>query len=246
MWFSSLFNNDLMQDSAALVLSFLIALMWLRIIDYLAQREIIEQTLSRKVIHTGTGPIFLLCWNLFSFSPAARYFAAMIPLAISLQFFLVGMGWMKDEAAVQAMSRTGDRREILRGPLYYGIVFVLLTILFWRNSPVGILALMVLSGGDGFADILGRKYGTTRLPFNNHKSWIGSFFMFLMSFLFGAAFVLLFNGMGYFPTTYPVSTVVLNTALISLAAAAVEAVTKNDLDNLTVTFVSVALGLMLF
>jgi hypothetical protein len=36
-------------------------------------------------------------------------------------------GMVKDEAAVKAMSRTGDPREILRGPLFYGIVFVAMT-----------------------------------------------------------------------------------------------------------------------
>ena len=43
-------------------------------------------------------------------------------------------------AAVQAMTRHGDAREILRGPLYYGLVFVVCTVLFWRHSPVGMLA----------------------------------------------------------------------------------------------------------
>jgi phytol kinase len=37
---------------------------------------------------------------------------------------------IKDSSAVDAMSRTGDRREILRGPLYYGVAFVVLTLVF--------------------------------------------------------------------------------------------------------------------
>ncbi len=61
---------------------------------------------------------------------SARYLAALVPFAITAQFALVGLGVMKDPAAVEAMSRTGDRREILRGPLFYGIIFVVLTILF--------------------------------------------------------------------------------------------------------------------
>lgn len=32
-------------------------------------------------------------------------------------------------------------------------------VLFWRNSPLGVLALSVLCGGDGLAEVLGRKYG---------------------------------------------------------------------------------------
>lgn len=82
-----------------------------------------------------------------------------MPLIISLQFVAVGLGWIKNEAAVKAMTRTGNRLEILRGPLYYGIAFVVVTLGWWRNSPVGILALMALCGGDGLADIVGRRLG---------------------------------------------------------------------------------------
>ena len=110
MWLAPYFQNDWAQDLVATVLTFAIALAWLRILDALAARRVIGQNLSRKLIHIGTGPIFVLCWNLFSPQPAARYLAALVPLAITAQFALVGAGVIKDPAAVQAMSRTGDRR----------------------------------------------------------------------------------------------------------------------------------------
>ena len=87
---------------------------------------------------------------MFPDRPEARWLAALVPLMIVLQFALVGLGVIKDEAAVQAMSRTGNPREILRGPLYYGIAFVILTILFWKNSPVGMTSLMLMCGGRWF------------------------------------------------------------------------------------------------
>ena len=59
----------------------------------------------------GTGPLFVLCWLLFTRAFAARFLAALAPLLITLQFFLVGTGIIRDEAAVQAMARSGDRRE---------------------------------------------------------------------------------------------------------------------------------------
>src|SRR3990170_299244 len=148
MWLDPFFTSDWLQDLLATILTFAVALGWLRLMDALAHRGWIEQRLSRKIIHIGTGPLFVLCWNLFSAAPAARWLAALVPFAITAQFFAVGMGWMKDPAAVQAMTRHGDPREILRGPLYYGIVFVLCTILFWRHSPVGIGS-PTSSGGAG-------------------------------------------------------------------------------------------------
>ena len=139
------------NNLAALGITFGMALGWLRLMDFFAARGWIESKLSRKIIHIGTGPIFALCWLLFDDSAQARWLAALVPFAITVQFALVGLGVIKDEAAVKAMSRTGKAVEILRGPLFYGIVFVLLTLIFWKNSTVGLAALMMLCGGDGVA-----------------------------------------------------------------------------------------------
>src|SRR5512142_1046104 len=106
------------NNAIALIASFGLSLIWLRINDFFAHRGWISSALSRKIIHIGTGPLFGITWLLFLDAPAARYLAALIPLAITVQFALVGLGLWQDPSAVEAMSRTGDRREILRGPLY--------------------------------------------------------------------------------------------------------------------------------
>jgi phytol kinase len=242
MWLDPLFPNKLLQDIVATILTFAVALTWLRVIDAFAHRGLIEQKLSRKIIHIGTGPLFVLCWNLFSAEPWARWFAALVPLAITAQFVLVGLGVMKDEAAVKAMTRTGNPREILHGPLYYGLVFVLCTIIFWRHSPVGILALMLMCGGDGLADIVGRRWGRVKLPFDADKSWAGSAGMFVGSFVFAFGFVALFNAFGNFQPALNLSVAAGRVALISLVATAVEALPLRDVDNLTLTATAVALG----
>ncbi|MGD8815520.1 MAG: phosphatidate cytidylyltransferase, partial [Anaerolineales bacterium] len=171
--------------------------------------------------------------------------AALVPLAITFQFFLVGIGVMQDQAAVEAMTRTGDRREILRGPLFYGIVFVICTLLFWRRSPVGIVALMLMCGGDGLADILGRRWGKVKLPFSEHKSWIGSAAMFMGGWVFASGFVALFNGMGVFDPALDMGSATLSITLIALTATVVEALPLRDVDNLTTTAAAVLLGLIL-
>ena len=66
-----------------------------------------------------------------------------------------------------------------RGPLYYVIVLVAATALYWRGSPVGLVAASLMCGGDGLADIVGRRLGRGhRLPWNADKSWAGSAAMF--------------------------------------------------------------------
>ncbi|MGA9351197.1 MAG: phosphatidate cytidylyltransferase, partial [Anaerolineae bacterium] len=133
-----------MNPFLALVLTLVIALGWLRLMDFFAHRGWIESRLSRKIIHIGTGPIFVLCWLMFPEVWYARWLAALVPFLITVQFALIGLGVVKDEASVKAMSRTGDRREILRGPLFYGIVFVVMTLIYWKDSPIGMVALMLM------------------------------------------------------------------------------------------------------
>jgi len=246
MWLDPYFQNKILQDIVATIITFAVALGWLRIIDALAQRGLVEQRLSRKIIHIGTGPLFVLCWNLFSVQPWARWCAALVPFAITVQFFLVGLGVMKDEAAVMAMTRHGDRREILRGPLYYGVVFVACTLLFWRHSPVGITALMLMCGGDGLADVVGRRWGRVKLPFSAGKSWVGSAAMLAGSFVFGFGFVALFNGFGDFLPPLNLASAAAAVGVISLAATVVESLPFQDIDNITTTVAAIVLGLLLF
>ena len=234
----------LSSDFIALLITFIVSLIWLRINDYAAHKGWISGGLSRKLIHIGTGPIFVLCWLIFPNSTSSKYIAALVPFAITLQFFLVGIGVIRDESAVQAMSRTGNPREILRGPLYYGLVFVLITIFFWYDSPTGIVALMLLCGGDGLADILGRRYGRSHIPWNPRKSWIGSLAMFSGGFILSLAILAIYISVGIFDST--LIELIPTLLIISLMATIVETLPLQDIDNITVTATAVLLGYFLF
>jgi phytol kinase len=231
------------QDIIALLITFAGALLWLRLLDTLARRGLISRHLSRKLIHIGTGPIFVLCWLLYSGEPQGRWLAALVPATITLQFALIGLGVLKDEDAVRAMSRSGDRRELLYGPLQYGVIFVLMTLIFWMDSPVGIVALMILCGGDGLADVIGRQWGGVKLPWNPRKSWAGSVAMFLAGFGFSLAYLALFTRLGVFDLS--LAAALLSLGLICLAATVVEAVSGQDTDNITITVTALGMAWLL-
>jgi len=233
-------NNNLL----ALGLTLAIALGWLRLNDFFAHKGWISGGISRKIIHIGTGPIFVLCWLLFNEQSAAPFLAAIIPLGITLQFALVGAGVIKDQAAVTAMSRTGDRREILRGPLFYGIAFVMLTILFWRESPIGMVALMILCGGDGLADLLGQRIASPRLPWSPRKSLGGSVTMLFGGFTLASIIVWVFISQAYLPGSILDYLGIIG--LIALSTTLIESLPFADIDNITIPVVSVLLGLLLF
>ena len=232
-----------MNPILATIFTFAIALLFLRLMDFFAHRGWIESRLSRKLIHIGTGPIFVLCWLMFPDVPASRWLAALVSLAITAQFALVGLGIMKDEASVKAMSRTGDRREILRGPLFYGIMFVLLTIIFWKDSPVGMVALMIMCGGDGIADLVGRAIKSPKLGWSPQKSVAGSVSVFFGGWLLSAFILVIYVGMGIFAE--PLGSYLLPLTIIALVSTLVESLPFKDVDNITVTVVAAVLGYFL-
>ena len=233
-----------MNPYLATLFTYAIAIFFLRFMDFLAQRGVIESRLSRKFIHIGTGPIFVLCWLMFPDVPVSRWLAALVPLLITVQFAFVGMGIIKDEAAVKAMSRTGDRREILRGPLFYGIVFVAITLLYWKDSLIGIPALMIMCGGDGIADIVGRRVRSPKLPWSPEKSVAGSLSVFLGGWLLTILIFAVYVWAGAF--SGPLARFLFPVTWIALGAALVESLPFKDVDNITLTVVSALIGHLVF
>lgn len=233
-----------MNPFLALLLTFAAAIAWLRIMDFAAHQGWIESRLSRKIIHIGTGPIFVLCWLLFPGEWYDRYLAALVPGLITVQFALIGLGVIKDEASVKAMSRSGDPKEILRGPLYYGIMFVLMTILFWKDSPIGIVALMMMCGGDGIADVVGRSFQSPKLLHSPAKSVAGSLGVFLGGLILSALVLWIYLMARVFSDTF--TAYLLPLTVIAAIAAIIESFPQRDVDNITVTLAAALLGWWLF
>jgi phytol kinase len=233
-----------MSPYLATLITFIIALAFLRLMDYIAGRGWIDSKTSRKLIHIGTGPIFVLCWLMFPDLSISRWFAALVPLLITVQFALVGTGILKDEAAVKAMSRTGDHREILRGPLFYGIMFVAITLIYWKDSFIGIPALMMMCGGDGIADIVGRRVKSAKLPWSPDKSVAGTLSVFVGGWLMTIFVFAIYAWLGVF--SGPLARFLLPVAWIALGATAVESLPFKDVDNITLTVVSALMGHLVF
>jgi phytol kinase len=228
----------------ALVITFALSLAFLRLMDFIAHRGWMDSKLSRKVIHIGTGPLFVLCWFLFRDTPDARWLAALVPFSITVQFALIGLGVIKDEASVKAMSRTGDPREILRGPLFYGIMFVVLTLLFWKDSPTGIVALMMMCGGDGIADLIGRKINSPKLSWSGEKSVAGSLGVFFGGWILSALVIFVYVNAGIFDVSF--TSFLMPLTWIALGTTVIESLPFKDVDNITATVVSAVMGYFMF
>ncbi|KAF5733705.1 putative Phytol kinase 1 chloroplast precursor [Tripterygium wilfordii] len=118
--------------------------------DTLTQRNLIQQNLSRKLVHILSGLIFALSWPIFSTSTAARYFASLVPMVNCLRLLINGLSLgTVDEGLIKSVTREGKPEELLRGPLYYVVVLIVCALVFWRESPCGLISLAMMCGGDG-------------------------------------------------------------------------------------------------
>eukprot|EP01041_Mallomonas_annulata_P002363 gene2364-4581_t len=194
----------------------------------------------RKVMHISTGPIFLFTWPLFSNTASGKLAATAVPAMITLKFFLVGMGVIKDDDAVRTMSRSGDRRELLTGPTLYGIVFALATFLFWMKFRA-VIALGCLCFGDGMAELCGRKFGKAKLPWSKLKSWAGS-----LGFVVSATAGTLLLGQCFRSTHKSmvidsVANLLPRLLVVSVVSALIETIPVAEIDNLTI-FVSAVIS----
>lgn len=140
------------------------------------------------------------------------------------------------------MSRTGKSSELLYGPLMYGASIVLTTLLYWKNAQAGIVAIILLCAGDGFAGLIGQKYSGSknRLPHNPSKTWQGSASFIVASLVFSVTYLSLFQGFGYFE--FSLVDDLPRLIITILATAVVESLPLREWDNL---FVLIS-GLLLY
>ncbi len=126
------------------------------------------------------------------------------------------------------------------GLVYYSITWTILAYLFFDNMVVVAIGILAMSYGDGFASIIGLKYGKKKYKiFGDEKSYAGSIAMFVITF---TAIVIAIFYYGISVTTY----LLLILAFIALIAALIEGLTPRGFDNLSVPFVAAFLYWIFF
>ncbi|MCL7021531.1 hypothetical protein MKW94_008170 [Papaver nudicaule] len=235
-------QNPVLNDITATVISSGVALFCLQFWGEIAKRRIIQDKIFiRKCVHINIGLVFILMWPIFSYRRQAAFFAAFVPGVNILRMLVLGLGLMKDESMVKSMSRSGDYRELLKGPLYYASTITLACAVYWRTSPIGIAVICNLCAGDGVADIVGRRFGKKKLPHNRNKSYAGSIAMAIAGFLASVGYMRYFSQFGFLQES---PGLVLGFLIVSLASTLVESLpisTQID-DNLTVPLTAALVG----
>jgi phytol kinase len=211
--------------------------------DRLAPRD------ARKIIHTFSAPLFILFWPLFSPAPAARVLAALVPTVNAVRLFLASREDRGEESDLAAaVSRSGNRNEALGGPFIYVIMLALSMLLFWRESPTGIVAMSCLAAGDGMADLCGRRFGASNpWPFAKNKSVAGSLAFVLASTLTATGLLVWMQYTGCLALpAFSVVDIAVTMAEISWVAAVFELIPWLGDDNYTVPISAAIASLVLF
>lgn len=205
--FGSYTPTLIVRDVRSTVLCIAGAAAFVKGITYPSSMGYIEPRDARKIIHTCSAPLFLLLWPLFSNAYGARVFASIVPLLNALRLFVAGTGSSSDNGGESsrgsetelagAISRSGDAKEALGGPFIYVIVMFISTLFFWTDSPVGVVSMATMALGDGLADLIGRRFGSSnKWLFNKSKSMAGSAAFVAGSFVGSYGLILWLTSMG--------------------------------------------------
>ncbi|OMO87236.1 Phosphatidate cytidylyltransferase [Corchorus capsularis] len=168
-------------------------------------------------------------------SVEARYFASLVPFVNCVRLVVHGLSLAEeDQGLIKSVTREGNPKELLRGPLYYVVILIICALIFWRESPIGIISLGMMCGGDGIADIMGRRFGSSKIPYNKSKSWVGSISMFVFGFFISVGMLYYYSVLGYFKLDW--GWTIPRVALVSLVATVVESLPITMLidDNISV------------
>jgi phytol kinase len=207
----------------AVWLSFILAIAWM--VNRFANPH---PELTRKIVHIGTGNVILFAWWLDM--PAYLGIAASIlASAVTLLSFLLPV--------LPGINSVG-RRSL--GTFFYAVSIGVLVAWFWdlQQPQYAALGILIMAWGDGFAALVGQRIGKHKYEiFGGHKSWEGSFTMFLVSYI--VCILIFLSVQGNIWQTWAISTIV------AVVATALEAFSFLGIDNITVPIGSAALAFAL-
>jgi phytol kinase len=205
--------NDLIFTSFSFVFVFLL----LGLSSFLQSKGILDDEGSRKLVHIGVAH-----WWFFLIPIEGLLYASIAPVAF---IFLNYLSYKQN--IFKSIERNGKGNL---GTVYFPISLLLLVLFTYVVEPskslnyIGALGILILGYGDGFAAIIGKAFGKTKLIFG--KSLEGSLTFFVASF-----FVVLAVLFIYQPS---ITNPLLLIFLLPLFATLIELITPSGLDNLSI------------
>lgn len=233
MLFGFLGLNPCLGNLVVTALTFIYVFGLVALLNFCVTKFAFPRDISRKITHIGAGSIigFLSFYNDSHWS---KYLNVAIFIVWIALLTFKGLFANEDDEAVKTMTRTGDRSELLKGPLYFVIVATICGTLFYKTVP-GIVAMSILGWGDGVAPIIGLRYGKLKYKIFSEKSLEGSLSMLIFAFAASTFFVWLI---------LPSQLNIIQIFFFSLIATLVEAFSPKEIDNILIPIVVIFVSLL--
>jgi len=220
-----------MNNIIGIIVSFVFVFAVIGLSTVLSNKGILDGEGSRKFIHIAVSNWWLIA--MFTFDDPI--WASFVPLMF---VFINYLSYRKN--VFKAMERDGSARDL--GTVYYAISLLILAYLTFNSDVkyIGAIGILIMGYGDGFAAIIGQKYGKHSFKkYGLDKSLEGS-----LTVLF---FGLLISGI--FFAMYSPSNLLIKTLVIGLSATVIELLSPNGFDNLTlpllISFIAMVLKITL-
>ena len=176
---------------------------------------------SRKFLHIMVGNM-IFAMPFFS-NPWVMIFGLTLPASIGT-FLLTEYSPIKIE---NSMTESGHAL----GLFFYSAIWTILLVIFGSHLWIVALAIVPLVYGDGFAALIGIKFGKVKFSiFGSTKSLEGSLSMFVVTTVMSVFVWMVFTSIGYNMPEFNI----VNIILISAVATLCEAFSYGGIDNLTV------------
>jgi phosphoserine phosphatase/dolichol kinase len=142
----------------------------------------------RELIHlSGTLVPFVCIYILDVYVVAASILIVALAYTISEFLRMLGINVPIVSTITMKSADQYELQEFTSSPIFYAFGIMLSLLLF--PQPVSYASIAILTLGDGFAAIFGRKFGRTTFPFNKGKKVEGSLFGWLFAFAGSLVFI---------------------------------------------------------
>jgi len=228
------YNLDpLIWNSICTVIVFVYIMSVIKFMDFLVTKGF-PQDISRKIVHIAAGS-WVVFWPLYYGGHWSYVFNIAVAFMWTILFLVKGFTATPEDTAVKTMTRTGDPKELLKGPLFFTLVMDTLGVLFFMKYSA-VVTMAILGWGDGLAPLFGKYFGRRKYRLlGNEKSVEGSLGMFIFGIIGALILTATINPIGK-PMIF--GDMILDLVLISLIATIVEALSPADIDNLLIPFIT--------
>jgi phytol kinase len=193
------------------------------LMDYLVTNHGLPRDISRKITHICAGSVIVFL-PLYVDGDWSHFLNITVFAVWTILLIQKGLFAADDDQAVKTMTRTGDKRELLKGTLYFVLVAMVCGTLYYKRME-GVLAMAILGWGDGLAPVIGTRYGKMKYHVFSDKSVEGSIAFLVGSIAAGLFFVKLILPESFDP---------MRIIAVSVIATIIEGLSPKEVDNLTI------------